>query len=191
MSSVIFWFCWQISPAWPLQLLCAGLHGYPVGGSADGQLAFVPGTSLSGVTVASLGRSLLQLPSVPSAAADGSRQMSAPSQAGSWRRRRRWAGLRQKWKLLGLFEIDQQHEFYTLTSLMKEGLATASQNPPEEEQPVSSSSENRDVRSLLTISQVETGGLEHRSGQTGGLQRDRRSVMMRINGFITTTCFRS
>lgn len=44
------------------------------------------------------------------------------------RRRRRWGGLRQQWKLLGLFEIDQQHEFYSLTCMMKEGLAAAVQN---------------------------------------------------------------
>uniref|UniRef100_A0A667WKP8 Phosphatidylinositol-4-phosphate 5-kinase like 1 n=1 Tax=Myripristis murdjan TaxID=586833 RepID=A0A667WKP8_9TELE len=43
-------------------------------------------------------------------------------------KRRRWGGLRQQWKLLGLFEIDQQHEFYSLTCMMKEGLAAAVQN---------------------------------------------------------------
>uniref|UniRef100_A0A3Q4GQC9 Phosphatidylinositol-4-phosphate 5-kinase-like 1 n=1 Tax=Neolamprologus brichardi TaxID=32507 RepID=A0A3Q4GQC9_NEOBR len=43
-------------------------------------------------------------------------------------KRRRWGGLRQQWKLLGLFEIDQQHEFYSLTCMMKEGLAAAIQN---------------------------------------------------------------
>ncbi|XP_054468801.1 phosphatidylinositol 4-phosphate 5-kinase-like protein 1 [Anoplopoma fimbria] len=43
-------------------------------------------------------------------------------------RRRLWGGLRQQWKLLGLFEIDQQHEFYSLTCMMKEGLAAATQN---------------------------------------------------------------
>ncbi|XP_070845063.1 phosphatidylinositol 4-phosphate 5-kinase-like protein 1 [Chaetodon trifascialis] len=43
-------------------------------------------------------------------------------------KRRRWGGLRQQWKLLGLFEIDQQHEFYSLTCMMKEGLAAASQS---------------------------------------------------------------
>uniref|UniRef100_A0A3Q2DJ10 Phosphatidylinositol-4-phosphate 5-kinase-like 1 n=1 Tax=Cyprinodon variegatus TaxID=28743 RepID=A0A3Q2DJ10_CYPVA len=47
---------------------------------------------------------------------------------------RRWGGLRQQWKLLGLFEIDQKHEFYSLTCMMKEGLAAAIQttvdNPP-------------------------------------------------------------
>uniref|UniRef100_A0A673B197 Phosphatidylinositol-4-phosphate 5-kinase-like 1 n=1 Tax=Sphaeramia orbicularis TaxID=375764 RepID=A0A673B197_9TELE len=42
-------------------------------------------------------------------------------------KRRRWGGLRQQWKLLGLFEIDQHHEFYGLTCMMKEGLATAIQ----------------------------------------------------------------
>uniref|UniRef100_A0A3B3URN7 Phosphatidylinositol-4-phosphate 5-kinase like 1 n=1 Tax=Poecilia latipinna TaxID=48699 RepID=A0A3B3URN7_9TELE len=40
-------------------------------------------------------------------------------------KRRRWGGLRQQWKLLGLFEIDQQHDFYGLTCRMKEGLAAA------------------------------------------------------------------
>ncbi|XP_069025096.1 phosphatidylinositol 4-phosphate 5-kinase-like protein 1 [Embiotoca jacksoni] len=43
-------------------------------------------------------------------------------------KRRRWGGLRQQWKLLGLFEIDQQHEFYGLTCMMKEGLAAAIQS---------------------------------------------------------------
>uniref|UniRef100_A0A1A8V846 Phosphatidylinositol-4-phosphate 5-kinase-like 1 n=1 Tax=Nothobranchius furzeri TaxID=105023 RepID=A0A1A8V846_NOTFU len=40
----------------------------------------------------------------------------------------RWGGLRQQWKLLGLFEIDQNHEFYSLTCMMKEGLFAAIQN---------------------------------------------------------------
>ncbi|XP_007898462.1 phosphatidylinositol 4-phosphate 5-kinase-like protein 1 isoform X1 [Callorhinchus milii] len=35
--------------------------------------------------------------------------------------------LRQKWKLLGLFEIDSDHEFYYFTCVMKEGLAAAVQ----------------------------------------------------------------
>ncbi|KAM9841059.1 phosphatidylinositol 4-phosphate 5-kinase-like protein 1 [Aulostomus maculatus] len=43
-------------------------------------------------------------------------------------KRKRWGGWRQQWKLLGLFEIDQQHEFYSLTCMMKEGLAAAIQN---------------------------------------------------------------
>uniref|UniRef100_A0A3B5KM31 Phosphatidylinositol-4-phosphate 5-kinase-like 1 n=1 Tax=Xiphophorus couchianus TaxID=32473 RepID=A0A3B5KM31_9TELE len=45
--------------------------------------------------------------------------------SGPVRPRRRWGGLRQQWKLLGLFEIDQQHDFYGLTCRMKEGLAAA------------------------------------------------------------------
>ncbi|XP_034048610.1 phosphatidylinositol 4-phosphate 5-kinase-like protein 1 [Thalassophryne amazonica] len=60
-------------------------------------------------------------------------EMSAPAGGTSDRarrsdtvkRRRRWGGLRQRWKLLGLFEIDQQHEFYSLTCMMKEGLGAA------------------------------------------------------------------
>ncbi|KAG9281732.1 phosphatidylinositol 4-phosphate 5-kinase-like protein 1 isoform X1 [Astyanax mexicanus] len=42
-------------------------------------------------------------------------------------KRKVWGGLRQ-WKLLGMFEIDQQHEFYSLTCMMKEGLCAAVQN---------------------------------------------------------------
>ncbi|XP_066518400.1 phosphatidylinositol 4-phosphate 5-kinase-like protein 1 [Hoplias malabaricus] len=56
-------------------------------------------------------------------------EMSGPG--GSWRthtvKRRVWGGLRQL-KLLGMFEIDQQHEFYSLTCMMKEGLSAAVQN---------------------------------------------------------------
>ncbi|CAJ1071038.1 phosphatidylinositol 4-phosphate 5-kinase-like protein 1 [Xyrichtys novacula] len=43
-------------------------------------------------------------------------------------KRRRWRGLRQQWKLLGLFEIDSQHEFYSLTCMMKDGLSAATQS---------------------------------------------------------------
>uniref|UniRef100_A0A8D0DBN1 Phosphatidylinositol-4-phosphate 5-kinase like 1 n=1 Tax=Sander lucioperca TaxID=283035 RepID=A0A8D0DBN1_SANLU len=59
-------------------------------------------------------------------AAAGSLGMSGHRQRSV--KRRRWGGLRQQWKLLGLFEIDQQHEFYSLTCMMKEGLAAATQN---------------------------------------------------------------
>ncbi|XP_040013969.1 phosphatidylinositol 4-phosphate 5-kinase-like protein 1 [Xiphias gladius] len=54
--------------------------------------------------------------------------MSGHHQHSATVRRRRWGVLRQQWKLLGLFEIDQQHEFYSLTCMMKEGLAAAIQN---------------------------------------------------------------
>ena len=52
-------------------------------------------------------------------------------------KRRLWGGLRQQWKLLGLFEIDQQHDFYSLTCMMKEGLAAAVQNTIDNPTPVS------------------------------------------------------
>ncbi|XP_056259491.1 phosphatidylinositol 4-phosphate 5-kinase-like protein 1 [Seriola aureovittata] len=61
-----------------------------------------------------------------SAAAGGVGRMSGNHQRSV--KRRRWGGLRQQWKLLGLFEIDQQHEFYGLTCMMKEGLAAAIQS---------------------------------------------------------------
>ncbi|XP_042365763.1 phosphatidylinositol 4-phosphate 5-kinase-like protein 1 [Plectropomus leopardus] len=61
-------------------------------------------------------------------AAAGGRGMSGHRQGSGTVKRRRWGGLRQQWKLLGLFEIDQQHEFYGLTCMMKEGLAAATQS---------------------------------------------------------------
>ncbi|KAK5852432.1 hypothetical protein PBY51_023901 [Eleginops maclovinus] len=61
-------------------------------------------------------------------AAAGGLGRSAHRQRSGTGKRRRWGGLRQQWKLLGLFEIDEQHEFYSLTCMMKEGLAAASQN---------------------------------------------------------------
>ncbi|XP_055775397.1 phosphatidylinositol 4-phosphate 5-kinase-like protein 1 [Salvelinus fontinalis] len=42
-------------------------------------------------------------------------------------RRRRWWGLRRRWRMLGLFEINQEHEFYSFTCLMKAGLHAALQ----------------------------------------------------------------
>ncbi|KAK6480987.1 phosphatidylinositol 4-phosphate 5-kinase-like protein 1 isoform X1 [Huso huso] len=52
------------------------------------------------------------------------------------RRKLMW-NARQQWKLLGLFEIGNQHEFYEFTCMLKEGLAAAVQNsidnpPPNE-----------------------------------------------------------
>ncbi|KAK3509020.1 hypothetical protein QTP70_018524, partial [Hemibagrus guttatus] len=57
-------------------------------------------------------------------------EMAGPSSSSNPRmmKRKAWGGLRQRWKLLGVFEIDQQHEFYLLTCMMKEGLAAAVQN---------------------------------------------------------------
>ncbi|XP_046695545.1 phosphatidylinositol 4-phosphate 5-kinase-like protein 1 isoform X4 [Silurus meridionalis] len=57
-------------------------------------------------------------------------EMAGPSSSGNTRpvKMKSWGGLRQRWKLLGVFEIDQQHEFYPLTCMMKEGLAAAVQN---------------------------------------------------------------
>ncbi|XP_047426324.1 phosphatidylinositol 4-phosphate 5-kinase-like protein 1 [Mugil cephalus] len=60
--------------------------------------------------------------------AGGSPEMSGRRQHSGTVKMRRWGGLRQQWKLLGLFEIDQQHEFYSLTCMMKEGLAAAIQS---------------------------------------------------------------
>ncbi|XP_006640846.3 phosphatidylinositol 4-phosphate 5-kinase-like protein 1 isoform X1 [Lepisosteus oculatus] len=54
-------------------------------------------------------------------------EMEAPRRSRTVRRRLLWR-LRQQWKLLGLFEIDQEHEFYALTCMMKEGLSAAVQN---------------------------------------------------------------
>ncbi|XP_056444215.1 phosphatidylinositol 4-phosphate 5-kinase-like protein 1 isoform X1 [Gadus chalcogrammus] len=51
-----------------------------------------------------------------------------PSATVKTRRRKRWGGLRQKWKMLGLFPIDPEHEFHGLTCMMKDGLAAAIQS---------------------------------------------------------------
>ncbi|KAM9360024.1 phosphatidylinositol 4-phosphate 5-kinase-like protein 1 [Symphorus nematophorus] len=40
----------------------------------------------------------------------------------SAQRRRRWWHLRQRWRMLGVFEINQEHEFYQLTAMIKEGM---------------------------------------------------------------------
>ncbi|KAL2092019.1 hypothetical protein ACEWY4_011817 [Coilia grayii] len=42
--------------------------------------------------------------------------------------RRLWARLTRRWRLLGLFEIDEDHEFYSLTVMMKEALSAALQS---------------------------------------------------------------
>ncbi|XP_075934263.1 phosphatidylinositol 4-phosphate 5-kinase-like protein 1, partial [Anarhichas minor] len=47
------------------------------------------------------------------------RQAAGTSRAAS---RRRWWHLRQRWRMVGVFEVNQEHEFYHLTSTIKEGL---------------------------------------------------------------------
>ncbi|MGH0125745.1 UNVERIFIED_CONTAM: hypothetical protein FKN15_001579 [Acipenser sinensis] len=66
------------------------------------------------------------------------------------RRKLMW-NARQQWKLLGLFEIGKQHEFYEFTCMLKEGLAAAVQNsidnpPPKVETPVPSRPKPQDHR---------------------------------------------
>ncbi|XP_057212246.1 phosphatidylinositol 4-phosphate 5-kinase-like protein 1 isoform X1 [Triplophysa rosa] len=56
--------------------------------------------------------------------------MSQRSRSSS--RRRQWAWLMSRWTLLGVFEIDEEHEFYELTRMMKSGLSTAVQNTPDD-----------------------------------------------------------
>lgn len=36
--------------------------------------------------------------------------------------RAQWWQLRQRWRMVGVFEIDNEHEFYSLTTMMKEGM---------------------------------------------------------------------
>ncbi|TNN23312.1 hypothetical protein EYF80_066569 [Liparis tanakae] len=53
-------------------------------------------------------------------------------------RRRRWWRLRQRWRMVGVFEVNQDNEFYHLTSMIKEGMHasiqaaadTSGQEPP-------------------------------------------------------------
>ncbi|KAM4662463.1 phosphatidylinositol 4-phosphate 5-kinase-like protein 1 isoform 2-T3 [Discoglossus pictus] len=54
--------------------------------------------------------------------------MNEGESCGSTRPRRLFWRLRQRWKLLGLFEIDKEHEFYPLTLDLKEGLREAIQD---------------------------------------------------------------
>ncbi|XP_048850401.1 phosphatidylinositol 4-phosphate 5-kinase-like protein 1 isoform X1 [Brienomyrus brachyistius] len=63
--------------------------------------------------------------------------MSRTEQDGRQRYAQLWVGLRQQWRMLGLFEIDPQHKYYSLTCMMKEGLSAAVQDaidrpPPNE-----------------------------------------------------------
>ncbi|XP_039856200.1 phosphatidylinositol 4-phosphate 5-kinase-like protein 1 isoform X1 [Simochromis diagramma] len=130
-----------LSTAQPMKLLslCVGFHGYSVKDSTDSQLSFVLVTGLSGLHSHSDFFSPLRpqwSSHIFSSSGCFSLSQMEMSTAGPGMlshqqrsmKRRRWGGLRQQWKLLGLFEIDQQHEFYSLTCMMKEGLAAAIQN---------------------------------------------------------------
>uniref|UniRef100_A0A673H4L2 Phosphatidylinositol 4-phosphate 5-kinase-like protein 1 n=1 Tax=Sinocyclocheilus rhinocerous TaxID=307959 RepID=A0A673H4L2_9TELE len=71
-------------------------------------------------------------------------------------KRRRWGRLRQQWKLLGLFEIDQQHEFYSLTCMMKEGLCAAVQNTIDNPLPLSEDDYTLEVIQIHKDFKMET-----------------------------------
>uniref|UniRef100_A0A671RNL5 Phosphatidylinositol 4-phosphate 5-kinase-like protein 1 n=1 Tax=Sinocyclocheilus anshuiensis TaxID=1608454 RepID=A0A671RNL5_9TELE len=71
-------------------------------------------------------------------------------------KRRRWGRLRQQWNLLGLFEIDQQHEFYSLTCMMKEGLCAAVQNTIDNPLPLSEDDYNLEVTQIHKDFRMET-----------------------------------
>ncbi|KAM3611902.1 uncharacterized protein V6R79_025590 [Siganus canaliculatus] len=50
--------------------------------------------------------------------------------------RRRWWHLRQRWRMLGVFEINPEHEFYSLTAMIKEGMHSSIQttmNEPDQD----------------------------------------------------------
>ncbi|XP_067826007.1 phosphatidylinositol 4-phosphate 5-kinase-like protein 1 [Heptranchias perlo] len=68
-----------------------------------------------------MGTAVYPLSTVQSTSQDNSsKQRSAMKRKFLWR-------VRQKWKLLGLFEIDRDHEFYDFTCMLKEGLTAAVQ----------------------------------------------------------------
>ncbi|XP_076005513.1 phosphatidylinositol 4-phosphate 5-kinase-like protein 1 isoform X2 [Genypterus blacodes] len=66
-------------------------------------------------------------------------KMAKKKSGGSFRtaRRRRWWHLRQRWRMLGVFEINPEHEFYHLTSVIKEAIhvsiQTGSETPIQDE----------------------------------------------------------
>ncbi|XP_018588411.1 phosphatidylinositol 4-phosphate 5-kinase-like protein 1 isoform X2 [Scleropages formosus] len=68
-------------------------------------------------------------------------------------KRRLWRGLRQQWKLLGLFEVDPRHEFYGFTCMMKEGLSAAVQNTIDNPVPDELSEEDFDME----VTQIHEG----------------------------------
>uniref|UniRef100_A0A665TXW1 Phosphatidylinositol-4-phosphate 5-kinase like 1 n=1 Tax=Echeneis naucrates TaxID=173247 RepID=A0A665TXW1_ECHNA len=58
-----------------------------------------------------------------------------PTGASTTARRRYWWQLRRRWRMLGVFEINPEHEFFHLTSVMKEGmqaLIQATMDTPEQ-----------------------------------------------------------
>ena len=80
-----------------------------------------------------------------------------PSATVKTRRRKRWGGLRQKWKMLGLFPIDPEHEFHGLTCMMKDGLAAAIQSTVDTPPTVS---RGPPVRHHMCSSLKAAGGIE-------------------------------
>lgn len=103
-------------------------------------------------------------------------EMSGHHQPSNTKKRKRWGGLRQQWKLLGLFEIDQQHEFYALTCMIKEGLAAVTKNTDDNAQAVSiaiqktTDLQGEDTSALFTLDQsdlVATSGANCHSHISG------------------------
>ncbi|XP_007557838.1 phosphatidylinositol 4-phosphate 5-kinase-like protein 1 [Poecilia formosa] len=77
--------------------------------------------------------------------------MAGKSSAGRTRaaRRARWWQLTQRWRMVGVFEINTEHEFYSLTSLMKKGMQACIQ-----------ATSNTEAQNTLTDEHFKTKGTQ-------------------------------
>lgn len=66
------------------------------------------------------------------------KQMVGRKRAPASSRRAEWWRLRQRWRMIGVFEIDPEHEFYQLTTTIKEGMQHVIQTCVDGEPQVSS-----------------------------------------------------
>ncbi|XP_042344301.1 phosphatidylinositol 4-phosphate 5-kinase-like protein 1 [Plectropomus leopardus] len=89
-------------------------------------------------------------------------------------RQRRWWHLRQRWRMIGLFEINQEHEFYYLTSMIKEGIHAAIQT-------------NMDTTGLDTFSTDDFKAVETQTHEGFEMQTFAASVFAKLRRELDIT----
>ncbi|XP_029998662.1 phosphatidylinositol 4-phosphate 5-kinase-like protein 1 [Sphaeramia orbicularis] len=97
-------------------------------------------------------------------------------------RRRRWWHLRQRWRMLGVFEITPEHEFYPLTSMIKDGMQASIQN-------LESTTQDQLTPEHFKAQETQTHqGFEMQTFAAAVFSKLRRSLDITDHDYMTSLC---
>ncbi|XP_054466065.1 phosphatidylinositol 4-phosphate 5-kinase-like protein 1 [Anoplopoma fimbria] len=96
-------------------------------------------------------------------------------------RRRRWWHLRQRWRMVGVFEVNQEHEFYHLTSMIKEGMHASIQTT------IETSGQDTPAAEDFKVEQTHEG-FEMQTFAASVFAKLRRSLDITEEEYMTSLC---